>query len=536
MNKILSAPIKEVSHKIAIGEVCPTELYRSSMKLISNVKPLNAYVNVTENLAKTQAEYSDKRQSDGKLLGQLDGIPIAIKDNFCIEGQPTTCSSLMLSNFVPGYSATVYNRLRDNGAVLVGKTNLDQFAMGSGTVDSFYGPVKNLWGSKLISKYISNSSLSSQTERSNCNDWYIAGGSSGGSAVAVATGTCYAALGSDTGGSVRNPAAYCGLVGFKPSYGLVSRHGLIPLVNSMDVPGILTRNVDDNLIIFNKIAGPDPHDSTTIGKKFTQFELNNYSEINGYRIGIPKEYHLDGLNEEILNCWRIISKLLVEAGSSVIPVSLPHTEYSIACYSILNQCEVASNMARFDGLEYGFRSDEMSTEELYVKSRSMGFNDVVRSRILTGNYFLLSENYDDYFVKAMKIRRLISQDFDNTWDSNIDFLLTPTTLSVAPLHSDFISEDNQTQCSIHDFCTQPANMAGIPAINVPIMLSSRGLPISLQLMAPYLHDKKLFKIAKWIENAVDFPRIQLRDDSMDIFADVRELLATANTTVVADLE
>lgn len=331
----------------------------------------------------------------------------------------------------------------------------------------------------------------------------------------MATGTCYAALGSDTGGSTRNPAAYCGLVGFKPSYGLVSRYGLIPLVNSMDVPGILTRTIDDSVLIFNTIGGFDAADSTTIENKFKSIELPDNIDVKGLRIGIPREYHPSELSPEISDCWQKISNLLVEAGATIVPVSLPHTEYSIVCYSVLNQCEVASNMARYDSLEYGFRADEnRSSEELYAKSRSIGFNDVVRSRILTGNYFLLTENYEDYFVKAMKIRRLISQDFDNVWNLNIDLLLTPTTLSDAPRYKDFIAEDNQTQCSIHDFCTQPANMAGIPAINVPIKLSSKGLPLSLQLMAPFLHEERLFTVAKWIEKTVEYPRIELRDTKL----------------------
>ncbi|XP_034949268.1 glutamyl-tRNA(Gln) amidotransferase subunit A, mitochondrial-like [Chelonus insularis] len=520
MNKILSAPIKQVSAKIASGELLPSEICQSTLTLISLIKPLNAYIHVVDEIAKEQAKESDQRQRDRKLLSDLDGIPIAIKDNFCTEDIPTTCGSLMLANFVPGYNATVYERLRTNGAVLMGKTNLDQFAMGAGTVDSYFGPTKNIWRSDIMCNYTSANSFCSeklQKCRHLHDDWFIAGGSSGGSAVAVASGTCYAALGSDTGGSTRNPAAYCGLVGFKPSYGLLSRHGLIPLVNSMDVPGILTRNIDDCILVFNAIAGPDLLDSTTLDKEFNPVKLEDSSSLNitGLKIGIPKEYHLPELDQDIAECLKKVSNLLEQAGASVIPVSLPHTKYSIVCYSVLNQCEVASNMARYDGIEYGFRADESSsTEELYAKTRSLGFNDVVRSRILTGNYFLLEDNYEDYFVKAMKIRRLIAEDFDNVWNSNIDILLTPTTLSDAPLYKDFISIDNQTQCSVQDYCTQPANMAGIPAINVPITLSSKGLPLSLQLMAPFLHEEQLFRVAKWIETAVEFPRIELKDERL----------------------
>ncbi|KAH0566982.1 glutamyl-tRNA(Gln) amidotransferase subunit A, mitochondrial isoform X1 [Cotesia glomerata] len=517
MNKVLSSPIKQVSNKINAGEIQPTELCKSALKLISLTRPLNAYINVCEDLAQKQASESDKRQQDNKLLGSLDGIPVAIKDNFCVENYPTTCASFMLANFVPGYSATVYNNLKKHGAVLLGKTNLDQFAMGAGTVDSYYGPTQNLWGSNLMENFVSDSIDSIPVvKKADKNHWNIAGGSSGGSAVAVATGTCFAGIGSDTGGSTRNPAAYCGLIGLKPSYGLVSRHGLIPLVNSMDVPGILTRNVDDCLLILNAIAGTDQLDSTTLDQSLTPIEISSTDiNVRGLRVGIPNEYNHAELNQEVHNTWMGVSNLLKEAGAEVVPVSLPHTEYSIVCYSVLNQCEVASNMARYDGIEYGLRADEsMSTERLYAKTRSLGFNNVVRSRILTGNYFLLSENYDDYFVKAMKARRLIAQDFDAVWNDNIDILLTPTTLSDAPIYKDFISQDNQTQCSVQDYCTQPANMAGIPAINVPISLSNKGLPLSLQLMAPFLHEQRLLTVAKWLEDAVKFPRIYLKESCL----------------------
>lgn len=283
----------------------------------------------------------------------------------------------------------------------------------------------------------------------------------------------------------------------------------------MDVPGILTRSVDDASVILNAIAGPDPLDSTTFKTPYVSFELPSSIDLTGLRIGIPKEYRCHELTKEVDSNWAEVSQLLEEAGARVFPVSLPHTEYSIVCYSVLNQCEVASNMARYDGLEYGHRADESSTvDQLYAKSRSQGFNDVVRSRILGGNYFLLTENYEDYFVRAMKVRRLIAEDFDRVWQSGVDLLLTPTTLSDAPRYCDFISEDNQTQCSVQDFCTQPANMAGIPAVSIPIKLSKKGLPLSLQLMAPQLCEERLLTVAKWIEDVVKFPRLVLKDESL----------------------
>ncbi|XP_011252867.1 glutamyl-tRNA(Gln) amidotransferase subunit A, mitochondrial [Camponotus floridanus] len=518
MNKLLSASIKDISRRIFNGVMRPSEVCGTCVKLTAHVKPLNAYITVTNDIASEQANDADARQQRNSLLGPLDGIPIAIKDNYCVKDIPTTCASRMLTNFSPGYNATIYERLRMQGTVLIGKTNLDEFAMGSGTVDSLYGPTKNLWGSEVLSQFYSYELDSSViTERKLCEKdaWRIAGGSSGGSAVAVATGTCYAALGSDTGGSTRNPASYCGLVGLKPTYGLVSRYGLIPLLNSMDMPGILTRIVDDIVLILNAIAGPDSADPTTVQKEYVPINLPNTIDVSNLRIGIPKEYGVQGISKEMQACWNEVSHHLEEAGASIVPVSLPHTNYSIVCYSVLNRCDVASNLACYDGIEYGHRADEWSSAyELYKKTRSEGFNDVVKGRILVGNYFLLAENYKEYYVKAMKMRRLITQDFDVLWNNNIDLLLTPTTLTEAPSYDEFIKLDNQTQCLIQDHCTQPANMAGLPAINVPIKLSRRGLPLSLQLMAPLFHEQRLLTVAKWIEQAVQFPRLELKESCL----------------------
>lgn len=283
----------------------------------------------------------------------------------------------------------------------------------------------------------------------------------------------------------------------------------------MDVPGIITRRVDDALLILNAIAGPDSSDSTTLKEEYSPISLPDRIDVSGLRIGIPKQYRPLELSDEVDVCWKNVARMLEEGGAKIIPVSLPHTELSIVCYSVLNQCEVASNMARYDGIEFGFRADEtFSTVELFAKTRGMGFNDVVRSRILAGNYFLLSENYESYFVKAMKVRRLISQDFEAVWDAGVDILLTPTTLSDAPLYRDFVKADNQTQCSVQDYFTQPANMAGLPAINVPISISKKGLPLSLQLMSPILQERRLLSVAKWIEEIVQFPKLLLRDSNL----------------------
>ncbi|KAJ7418110.1 Glutamyl-tRNA(Gln) amidotransferase subunit A, mitochondrial [Willisornis vidua] len=386
----------------------------------------------------------------GQPLGVLDGIPVAVKDNFNTAGIETTCASNMLRGYISPYNATVVQKLLDQGAVLLGKTNLDEFAMG--------------------------------------------------------------ALGSDTGGSTRNPAAHCGVVGLKPTYGLISRHGLIPLVNSMDVPGILTRCVDDAALMLGSLAGHDPKDSTTVQDKFKPFELPNLTDVSQLSIGIPKEYHAPGLSSEILSLWSKAADLFRNAGAKVVEVSLPHTRYSIVCYHVLCTAEVASNMARFDGLEYGHRSDmNKSTESMYAATRREGFNDVVRGRILSGNYFLLKQNYEKYFIKAQKVRRLIANDFVKVFRSGVDVLLTPTTLSDAAPYMEFIKEDNRTRSAQDDILTQAANMAGLPAITVPTALSERGLPVGLQFIGRSFQEQQLLTVAKWFEKQVQFPVIQLEE-------------------------
>ncbi|XP_017784718.1 PREDICTED: glutamyl-tRNA(Gln) amidotransferase subunit A, mitochondrial [Nicrophorus vespilloides] len=491
MDKLLLSNIRNARKLLHENYITPKDLLNSCLTQAKDTNHLNAYITLTEDEGNKQAKQSLERYQKKEATSKLDGIPIAIKDNFCTANIKTTCASKMLENFVPTYNATVYEKLLNAGAVLVGKTNLDQFAMGSGTIDSIYDSTKNAWG---------------YTE----DDYYIAGGSSGGSAVAVATGSCFAALGSDTGGSTRNPASYCGVVGLKPTYGLVSRLGLIPLVNSMDVPGILTRTVDDCVLILNTIAGHDPKDSTTLTKPYKEILLPSSGKLSvkGLKIGIPKEYHCKNLDKEVLDTWNDVAKLLDENGAVVKEISMVNTEHSIVCYSILNQCEVASNMARYDGIEFGLRADEnSSTEKLYATSRSHGFNEVVRNRILTGNYFLLTKNYEKYFNQALKVRRLISNDFYKAWE-DVQVLLTPTTLSTAPKYKDFVKKTNRDQCAMQDFCTQPANMAGVPAISIPIKLSKKGLPISLQIMGRNLSEPMILALAKYIENIVKFPGVK----------------------------
>ncbi|XP_067946166.1 glutamyl-tRNA(Gln) amidotransferase subunit A, mitochondrial-like [Watersipora subatra] len=421
-------------------------------------------------------------------------MPLAVKDNICTKGIKTSCASLMLDNFHPQYTATVVQRLFGAGMLLVGKTNLDSFGMGSSTVDSTIGPTKNPWTSKSTETSLDD------------GDFRIAGGSSGGSAAAVASGIVYGALGSDTGGSVRNPAAYCGIVGMRPTYGLFSRHGLIPLTNSTESIGILTQTVEQCTHMLNAVAGHDPLDSTTYhDRKFEKVKLAAEPSVKGLRIGIPQEFHIRGTSEEVIDTWSQIADNLEKEGAIVKEVTLPHLSYTIACYAIINYCDVASNMARYDGIEYGHRADrEESTEALFAQTRHEAFNNVVRSRIFAGNYFLLRNNYDQYYVKAAKVRRLIYKDFLKSFN-DVDLLLTPVTMSDAPLHSQLSHLDNRRQCEMQDFYTLPANLTGVPAVSVPIKLSDNGLPLSLQLIGRHFDEELLLNTALFLERHCNFP-------------------------------
>lgn len=498
------------------GRISASELCRKCLNRIKKTQHLNSYITVTEELALTQAQEAEARYLKGSPKGLLDGIPFAVKDNFCTENIKTTCASRMLKDYTPPFNATVVQKLIDQGAVLMGKTNMDEFAMGSGSIDGAFGPVRNPWS--YAAPYRGNAGMDLHS------DWAVTGGSSGGSAAAVASLSSYLALGSDTGGSTRNPGALCGIVALKPTYGLLSRHGLIPLVNSMDVPGIMARSVGDAALVLGILQGRDDKDSTTIPPESPLTLLPEDFDVRNICVGIPKEYHAPGLSEETLEQWSRVADMFERAGARVEQVSLPHTQHSIVCYHVLCCAEVASNMARFDGLEYGHRSKmDSSTETMYATSRHEGFNDVVRGRILSGNYFLLKQNYEHYFLKAQKVRRRIANDFRHVFNSGVDVLLTPTTLTDAARYSDFTQEDNRTRSTQEDVFTQPVNMAGLPAVSVPTALSRRGLPIGLQLIAPALQDKKLLTVAQWIEQRVGFPSIMANDQKGADFNCIREL-------------
>eukprot|EP00743_Colponemidia_sp_Colp-15_P006353 GILK01006837.1.p1 GENE.GILK01006837.1~~GILK01006837.1.p1 ORF type:complete len:501 (-),score=73.95 GILK01006837.1:282-1670(-) len=448
-----------------------TQVVQQSLDEIKQKAHLNAFVHVCEN-ALEQAQRSDVRLQS-KTSRPLEGIPIAVKDNFCVKDTPTTAASDMLANFIAPYDATVVSRLSSAGAVILGKTNMDEFGMGSHSVHSRVGPVIN---------------------PCHTSPPYSAGGSSGGSACAVAAGMCLGALGSDTGGSVRQPAAYTGTVGLKPSYGRVSRHGLLAYASSLDCPGVIAKTVQDVAAIYDVIAGVDNMDSTSLPVPLQPIKLQK-DTLKGLRVGIPKEYNVEDLPDEIVELWQFGVEQLSLAGAAVVYVSLPTTLQALAAYYILAPAEAASNLARYDGLRYGHRTkrDAVSLHESISMSRGEGFGSEVLRRILVGNFVLSRSAVDAYFKKAQKVRRLVCDDFSRAFQT-VDVLLTPTTPSAAPLLAD-CERMQPLQEYIGDVMTVPASLAGLPAISLPCNRLSSDLPLGLQLIGAHLSESKLLAVA-----------------------------------------
>jgi len=461
---------------------------------------------------------------NSKLDLPLKGIPFSVKDNFNTEDHPTTCASLMLENYVPTYNATVVEKLLAYGGSMLGKDNMDEFAMGSGGCDSAFGAVRNPWNHDLLNA-------------EGNDDFYVAGGSSGGSAAAVAAGASFFSIGSDTGGSVRVPASFCGVVGLKPTYGALSRHGLIPLCNSLDVPGIFTRSVEDSAFIFNILKGKDVNDSTTIQRPIEDIVCKPEEDVKGMTVGIPKEHYIDGTHKDIKAAWDKAIDQFANAGAKIVEVSLPHTEYVQPCYRVLCCSDVASNMARFDGIEYGRRAREGDfAEQLYAISRDQGFDEKVKRRITAGNFFLLEENYDRFFGKALSVRRLIRGDYADVFGQYhhgngkagvsatkqtppCDVMLTPTTSVTSPLHSRYITMADLGSGHEHDhkeltgmpeidYHVTAINIAGVPAISVPVTTSKNQhghhMPVGMQLVAWDTQENKLIRAAKFLEQESNF--------------------------------
>lgn len=470
--------IQALKHK----EFSSVELTKAYIQKIEANRKLNAFVTDNFESAIEQAKASDQKINDG-TAGELEGLPIGIKDLFCTKGIRTTCASKMLENFVPTYESTVTQKLLDAGCVNLGKLNMDEFAMGSTTSNSIFGP--------SINPYKKNGS----------SEDLVAGGSSGGSAVAVSANLCVAATGSDTGGSVRQPASFTNLVGIKPTYGRCSRYGMVAYASSLDQAGIFAKDVKDAALFQKVISGFDEKDSTSVNLPVPQFEQLINSNIKGKTIGIPREYRVDGMDKEISSMWQKASDLLTSLGAKVVEISLPHTKYAPSTYYIIATAECSSNLARFDGVRYGFRAkgENLSLEEMYEQTRSQGFSKEVKRRILAGTYVLSAGYYDAYYKKAQKVRRLIRDDFIKAFET-VDAILTPTTPTPAfPIKG--VENIDPVTMYLNDIFTITANLAGIPAISMPFGFNQEGLPLGIQLMAKHFDEQSLFDIGYAIESA-----------------------------------
>ena len=460
------------------------ELTKCFLERIEKFKELNAFITVCGEQALRSAEQSDQKIANG-TAGELEGISLAIKDLFVTKGIKTTAASKMLHNFIPPYESTITQKLLDAGAVFLGKTNMDEFAMGSANITSYYGKVTSPWSK---------------------DKKLVPGGSSGGSASAVAGHLCIAATGSDTGGSIRQPAAFTGTVGLKPTYGRCSRFGMIALSSSLDQGGPMTKTVKDAAIFLKAIAGYDEKDSTSAKEEVPDYESFIGKSIKRMKIGIPKECRVKGMSSEVESSWQKGMDILKEAGAEIIDISLPHSPYALSTYYIIHPAEASANLARFDGVRYGFRAEgAKSLDEMYEMTREQGFGEEVKTRILIGTYALSAGYYDAYYMQAIKVQKLIRQDFSMAFE-NVDAILTPTT----PTSAFAFGEEPKDPVTMYlnDVLTVTANIAGLPGISVPICLDKLGRPLGLQLIAPRFKEGILLQIGDVIEKNANFPSLK----------------------------
>ncbi|ACV61675.1 glutamyl-tRNA(Gln) amidotransferase, A subunit [Desulfofarcimen acetoxidans DSM 771] len=467
-------------HRLLVKkEVSAVEIAKSVYDRTDDLeRKINAYITLTKEKAMRQAEAVDAKIAAGEAIAPLSGIPVAVKDNICTKDVRTTCASKILHNFVPPYNATVMEKLEANQAVLLGKTNMDEFAMGSSTENSAYFVTKNPWNIERVT-----------------------GGSSGGSAAVIAAGEAVCSLGSDTGGSIRQPAALCGVVGMKPTYGAVSRYGLVAFASSLDQIGPFTRDVADCAIMLNAICGYDPKDSTSakVGvPDYTSFLIN---DVKGLKIGVPKEYMAEGIEPEVRKAIEAAIEKFIELGAEVEETVLPHTDYALPTYYIIAPAEASSNLARYDGVRYGHRTEEPENiVDMFMRTRSEGFGEEVKRRIMLGTYALSAGYYDAYYLKALKVRTLIMQDLERAF-AKYDVLLSPTTPSVAFKMGEKI--DSPIQMYLSDICTLSANLAGIPAMSLPAGFVGN-LPVGMQLMGKPFDEGMLLRFAYTFEQNTDF--------------------------------
>ncbi len=472
--------LSELSERLRKRETSAKEVTEAFLGRIDEVEgDIRSYITVDRETAMRQAEEADRRLASGDNITQLTGVPVAVKDIFCTKGVRTTCASKILDGFVPPYDATVVRRFKDAGAVILGKQNMDEFAMGSSTENSAFHTTRNPW-----------------------NHGRVPGGSSGGSAAAVAAGECAASVGTDTGGSIRQPAACCGVVGFKPTYGRVSRYGMVAFASSLDQAGPLTRCVRDSAVMLNIMAGYDPMDSTSIDAPVPDYTGVLGRGVRGVRIGIPEEYFIKGVDEEVEKAVRDAIKALEGEGAEVVGISLPHTEYGVSVYYLVATAEASSNLARYDGVKFGFRTDEVKgLMDMYLRTRDEGFGAEVKRRVMLGTYALSAGYYDAYYKKASQVRTLIKRDFEKAFEV-CDVILTPTT----PTPAFRIGERMKDPLTMYlsDIFTISCNLAGLPGVSVPCGLTSDDLPVGLQIMGRQLDEETVLRVADTYERKTEW--------------------------------
>ena len=478
--ELYSKTLSSIASDIKEKKVTIKEVLDSVYKRIEAVEPkVGAYITLTKTQAYERAEELQKRLDNGENIGILGGVPIAIKDNICTENVKTTCASRMLENFVPIYNATVIEKLKEAGAIMLGKTNMDEFAMGSSTETSYIKKTANPWDVNRVP-----------------------GGSSGGSAAAVSADMAYAALGSDTGGSIRQPASYCSVVGLKPTYGLISRYGLIAFASSLDQIGPFAKTVEDAALMLNVIAGHDSKDTTSADLEKKDYTKALVNSVKGMNIAVPSDFVNDGINEDVKRAYDTSIKTLEDLGANIVNVKLEYAKYSLATYYIIATAEASSNLGRYDGIRYGHRAKEFyDLIDLYTKSRTEGFGDEVKRRIMLGTYVLSSGYYDAYYKRAQQVRTLIVNDFKKAFES-CDVIMIPT----APNTSFKMGEHstNPLEMYLEDIFTVPVNIAGLPAISVPGGFASNNMPIGLQFIAKSFDEEKLLQVAYTYEQNTQF--------------------------------
>ncbi|MBQ6131850.1 MAG: Asp-tRNA(Asn)/Glu-tRNA(Gln) amidotransferase subunit GatA [Selenomonadaceae bacterium] len=465
----------ELHELLQTKKISAAELVADVLLHVDEVEDkIGAYVTITRDKATADAKAVDEKISRGEKIAPLEGIPCAIKDNICTKGIRTTCASKILENFVPPYDATAYQKL--STSILIGKANMDEFAMGSSTENSAYHTTHN----------------PRDLER-------VPGGSSGGSTAAVAGGEAIFALGSDTGGSIRQPASFCGVVGFKPTYGRVSRYGLVAFASSLDQIGPITRDVTDCALVLNAICGHDDMDSTSTAAQVPDFTKSLVADVKGLKIGLPKEYFVKGIDAEIETAVRNVAKKFEQLGAEIVELSLPHTEYAIATYYLIAPAEAATNLERYDGVSYGARVDGADVVEMMTNTRTEKFGEEVKRRIMIGNYALSAGYYDAYYLKALKVRTLIQKDFTDAF-GKVDLILTPTTPNTAFKIGEMTADP--LKMYLQDICTVPVNLAGLPGISIPCGVTSQNLPIGFQLIGKPLDEATILKAAFTCEQSL----------------------------------